>query len=79
MASSSTNAVDVSKYEVVIYWSEEDDAYIAVVPELAECMADGATKSEALANAETVAREWIDTAEAAGLPIPEPQGRLVPV
>ena len=77
MISSSTNAVDVSKYEVVLYWSEEDDAFIAVVPELAECMADGATKAEVLANAELIAREWIETTEAARLPIPKPRVRKV--
>ena len=65
------------KYEVIIYWSDEDNAFIAVVPELAECMADGATKEEALRNAEVIAQEWIDTAEAASLPIPEPRGRLM--
>jgi predicted RNase H-like HicB family nuclease len=67
----------MSKYEVIIYWSEEDDAYVAEVPELAGCMADGATYQEALANAEVVIQEWIDTANELGRPIPEPKGRLI--
>jgi predicted RNase H-like HicB family nuclease len=67
----------MSKYEVIIYWSEEDDAYVAEVPELAGCMADGATYQEALANAEVVIQEWIDTATELGRPIPEPKGRLI--
>ena len=77
MAASSTNTVDVSECEAVIHRSEEDDAFIAVVPELAECMADGPTKAEALANAKVVVRQWIETAETAGLPIPKPRARKV--
>ena len=57
-------------------WSEEDQAYIAEVPELPGCMADGATYQEALANAEVVIREWIETAEELGRSIPQPIGRL---
>ena len=64
------------RYEVIIYWSEEDKAFIAEVPELAGCMADGATYQEALANVEVVIQEWIETARALGRPIPEPKGRL---
>ncbi len=64
------------KYEMIIYWSEEDKAYIAEVPELAGCMADGATYQEALANAETIINEWIETAKELGRPIPKPKGRL---
>jgi predicted RNase H-like HicB family nuclease len=64
------------KYEIIIYWSEEDGAYIAELPELPGCMADGETYSEALANAETIATEWIETAKQLGRPIPEPKGRL---
>ena len=64
------------KYEVIIYWSEEDEAFIAEVPELPGCMADGDTYQEALANAEVVIQEWIDTAHELGRPIPEPKGRL---
>ena len=65
------------KYEVIIYWSDEDAAFIAEVPELPGCMADGSTQAEALTNAELVAREWIDAARELGRPIPEPRGRLM--
>jgi predicted RNase H-like HicB family nuclease len=65
------------KYEVIIYWSEEDNAFIAEVSELSGCMADGATYKEALANAEVVIEEWIETAQSLGRPIPEPKGRLI--
>ena len=67
----------MNKYEVILYWSDEDQAYIAEVPELPGCMADGATYQEALVNAETIIQEWIETAQELGRPIPEPQGRLV--
>jgi predicted RNase H-like HicB family nuclease len=67
----------MSKYEVIIYWSEEDAAYIAEVPELPGCMADGSTYQEALANVETIIQEWIETATELGRPIPEPKGRLM--
>jgi predicted RNase H-like HicB family nuclease len=67
----------MSKYEVIIYWSEEDEAYVAEVPELAGCMADGATYQEALANAEVVIQEWLETASELGRTIPEPKGRLI--
>ena len=66
----------MSKYEIIIYWSNEDEAFIAEVPELPGCMADGESYQEALANAETVIDEWIDTARAVGREIPEPRGRL---
>jgi predicted RNase H-like HicB family nuclease len=65
------------RYEVIIYWSEEDEAFVAEVPELAGCMADGATYKEALANAEVIIQEWIETAIELGRPIPEPKGRLI--
>ena len=65
----------MSKYEVIIYWSDEDQAFIADVPELPGCMADGATHQEALTNVEVVIREWIETARELGRPIPEPRGR----
>ena len=65
------------KYEVIIYWSEEDEAFIAEVPELPGCAADGPTYREALANVEMVIQEWIDTAKELGRPIPKPKGRLV--
>jgi predicted RNase H-like HicB family nuclease len=67
----------MSKYEVIIYWSDEDDAYVTEVPELPGCMADGSSYQEALANAEVVIQEWIDTARELGRPIPEPKGRLI--
>ena len=66
----------MSKYEVILYWSAEDDAFIAEVPELAGCMADGETRAKALENAERVIAEWLDTAQALGRDIPEPKGRL---
>jgi predicted RNase H-like HicB family nuclease len=65
------------RYEVIIYWSEEDYAFIAEVPELPGCMADGATYQEALANVEVIAQEWIETAKELGRPIPVPKGRLI--
>jgi predicted RNase H-like HicB family nuclease len=65
------------RYEVILYWSEEDNAFIAEVPELPGCMADGATYQEALANVEVVIQEWIETAQELGRSIPEPRGRLV--
>lgn len=66
-----------AKYEIIIYWSKEDKAFIAEVPELPGCMADGKTYRQALANAEVVIREWIDTAKEMGRPIPQPKGRLM--
>lgn len=65
------------RYEVVIYWSDEDQAFIAEVPQLAGCMADGATYQEALSNAEVVIKEWIETTRELGEPIPQPKGKLV--
>ncbi len=67
----------MSKYEVIIYWSDEDESFVAEVPELAGCMADGATQQEALANAGVVIQEWIETARELGREIPEPRGRLI--
>lgn len=67
----------ISKYEVILYWSEEDEAFIAEVPELPGCAADGATYQKALSNVEVIIREWIETAQSLGRPIPEPRGRLV--
>jgi len=66
----------MSRYEVIIYWSKDDQSFIAEVPELPGCAADGATYQEALANVETVIQEWIETAKDLGRPIPEPKGRL---
>jgi len=64
------------RYEVIIYWSEGDNAYIAEVPELPGCMADGATQEEALKNAQVIIDEWIETAKSLGREIPTPKGRL---
>lgn len=65
------------KYELIIYWSEEDGAFIVEVPELPGCAADGTTYAKAVASAEVVIGEWIETAKALGREIPEPKGRLV--
>jgi len=66
----------MSHYGLMIYWSDEDGAFIAEVPELAGCMADGGTYNEALENVEVFIAEWIETARELGRPIPEPKGRL---
>lgn len=66
----------MSRYEIIIYWSHEDNAYIAEVPELAGCMADGPTTADVVKNVEKVIQEWIETAVELGRPIPEPKGRL---
>ncbi len=65
------------KYELIIYWSEVDEAFIVEVPELPGCMADGETYQEAVQNVEVIIQEWIDTAQALGRSIPEPKGRLM--
>jgi len=65
------------RYEIILYWSEQDHAMIAEVPELPGCAADGATYQEALANVEIVISEWIETARAFGRPIPSPRGKLM--
>ena len=67
----------MSKYEIIIFWSDDDQAFIAQVPELAGCMADGATYRKALENVEVIIKEWIETAKDLGRPIPEPKGRLL--
>jgi predicted RNase H-like HicB family nuclease len=66
-----------TRYEIIIFWSEEDQAFIAEVPELPGCMADGQTYQEALSNAETIIQEWIETAQEVNRPIPEPKGKLM--
>ena len=64
------------KYEIIVYWSEEDKAFIAEVPELPGCMADGATYEEAIKNAQVVISEWIETAKKLNREIPKPKGKL---
>ncbi|HKK65590.1 MAG TPA: type II toxin-antitoxin system HicB family antitoxin [Clostridia bacterium] len=66
----------IPKYEIILFWSYQDNSFIAEVPELPGCMADGMTYEEALKNIETAIQEWIETAEHLGRPIPEPKGRL---
>ena len=68
---------DNIKYEIILYWCKEDQAFVAEVPELPGCAADGATYQEALTNVEVVIREWIETAQELGRPIPSPRGRLM--
>ena len=65
-----------ARYEMIIYWSDEDQSFVAEVPELHGCAADGATYQEAVANAQIVIGEWIDTARDLGREIPTPRGRL---
>jgi predicted RNase H-like HicB family nuclease len=62
-----------TRYEIIIFWSREDQAYLASVPELPGCMADGETCQDALSNAQQIIREWIETAQNLGRPIPEPK------
>jgi predicted RNase H-like HicB family nuclease len=64
------------KYEIIIFWSEQDNAYVTEVPELPGCMADGISTKEALENTERVITEWIETAKVEGRSVPEPKGRL---
>ena len=66
-----------TKYEMIIYWSNEDACFVVEVPELPGCMSDGKTYQEAVSNAEVIIQEWIDTARDIGRPIPEPRGRLI--
>jgi len=68
---------DDYRYEIIMYWSEEDQAFIAEVPELPGCAADGTTYQEALANVQVIITEWIETAKELGRPIPQPKGRLL--
>jgi predicted RNase H-like HicB family nuclease len=65
------------KYELIIYWSDEDGAFVVEVPELPGCMADGETYEQAVTNARQVIEEWIETAQELGRAIPEPKGRLM--
>jgi predicted RNase H-like HicB family nuclease len=66
-----------SKYEIIVYWSEDDKMYIAEVPELPGCMVDGKSYQDAISNAEVIIHEWIDTAKELGRSIPQPKGRLI--
>jgi predicted RNase H-like HicB family nuclease len=68
---------DDIRYEIILYWSQEDQAFIAAVPELPGCAADGPTYQAAVGNAEVVIREWIEVARELGRPIPTPRGRLL--
>lgn len=65
------------KYEIIIYWSEEDNKFIAEAPELPGCMSDGSVQAEALQNIDKVIEEWIETAKLLNRPIPNPKGRLL--
>ena len=67
----------IPKYEIIIYWSKEDNCYLAEVPELPGCMADGRTLTEVAQNIEIIIREWIECAIADGDDIPEPKGKLM--
>lgn len=64
------------KYELIIYWSDEDQSFVVEVPELPGCMADGKSYEQAVVKAQQVIEEWIETARELGRPVPEPQGRL---
>ncbi len=65
------------RYEVIIYWSDDDQSFIAEVPELAGCMADGESYEEAIDNVKIIIDEWIETAKELNRPIPEPKGKLI--
>jgi predicted RNase H-like HicB family nuclease len=65
------------RYNIILFWSEEDQEFIAEVPELPGCAADGETYQEAVQNVEVIMQEWIETAKELGRPIPEPKGRLM--
>jgi predicted RNase H-like HicB family nuclease len=65
----------MNKYEVIIYWSEEDETFVAEVPQLPGCAAHGSSQEAALASAQEAIRLWLDRAKEFGDPIPEPKGR----
>jgi predicted RNase H-like HicB family nuclease len=67
----------ILRYEIILHWSEEDEAFIAQVPELPGCAADGETYQEALQNVEVIMQEWIETANELGRAIPQPKRRLM--
>jgi len=64
------------KYEIIVFWSDEDGRFVVEVPELPGCMADGETYEQAVQNAEIIISQWIETAKSLGREIPEPKGRL---
>jgi predicted RNase H-like HicB family nuclease len=72
----SDKVIQVYKYELIIFWSEEDERYVVEVPELPGCMADGLTYEKAIQNAQKIISEWIETAGSLGREIPQPRGRL---
>lgn len=65
------------KYELILYWSEDDQVFVVELPELPGCMADGATYQQAVSNVQEMIQEWIENAQAMGRPVPEPRGRLL--
>lgn len=67
----------MTKYEIIIYWSKEDDVFIAEIPELKGCMVHGDTQEEALKEVNIMAEEWLELAKEEGWPVPEPKGRLM--
>ena len=67
----------MNKYEMIICWSDEDKLFIAEIPELPGCMADGQSYQEAVSNAEIIINEWIETAKETGRQIPKPKGKLI--
>ena len=67
----------MNKYELIIFWSKQDELFVVEVPELPGCMADGGTYEEVVARAQEVIQEWIETAKSLGRPIPQPKGRLL--
>jgi predicted RNase H-like HicB family nuclease len=69
--------MEISKYELIVYWSNDDNSFIVEVPELAGCMADGNSYSGAVKNAEIVINQWIETAKDLGREIPQPKGKLM--
>ena len=75
---SSTKSMPDLRYQVTVYWSDEDGAYLAEVPELPGCMADGETYTEAMETAHVIMREWIGTARELGREVPVPKGRRLP-
>lgn len=71
------SGVNMGNYEIILYWSEEDKLYIAEVPELKGCFADGKTRAEAISNAELVIAEWLEVAKEDGIAIPKAKGKLM--